>query len=317
MTAVVTRRPRLPSLPNVIDKPVPSHATGPASRSASLGEPRVAEVAAGRIHARETGAGPTLVFVSGFVVNGDLWREVVPLLADRYRCVTVELPTGAHAEAVDRDWPLDAPGMGRILGDVLEALDLDAVTIVANDSGCAHTQALITSDHPANTRVSRIVFTSGDFFDHFPPPLFKLLVWLSRIPGGTAAAMASMRWRWARHLPISYGWTQHGHLADDLAASFLDPARRDRAVFADVKRHLLAFDTRDTNRFAESFGDVDNPVLFAWGADDRLFPLENFERAAALFPDARVEVVEGAMTFVPLDQPQRLAEVVADFVPTG
>lgn len=300
-----------------IGAPVTDGTTGPASRSMSLGEPCVAEVAAGRIHARQVGSGPTLVFVSGFVVNGDLWRDVVPLLSDRHRCVTVELPTGAHAEAVDPDWRLDAPGMGRILGDVLEVLDLDDVTIIANDSGCAHTQALITSEHPATGRVTRIVFTSGDFFDHFPPPPFNILAWLSRIPGGVAGAVASMRWRWARHLPISFGWTQHGRLPDELADSFLDPARGDPAVRRDLTRHLLAFDKRDTNRFAESFGDIDKPVLFAWGGDDRLFPLSNFERAAALFGDARVEVVEGAMTFVPLDQPRRLAELIAGFVPTG
>lgn len=291
--------------------------SGPSSRSERLGEPDVAEVAAGRIHYRHTGSGPTLVFVPGFVANGDLWRDVVGVLADRYHCVTVELPTGAHAEPVNPDWPLDAAGMGGILGDVIEALGLEDATIVANDSGCAHTQGLITSDHPANERIGRIVFTSGDFFDHFPPPLFKPLIWLGKVPGGAALAMFPMRWRWGRNLPMAFGWTQHGPLPDDLARSFLSPAGRNKAVFADLKRHLLAFDNRDTNRFAESFGDVDKPVLFAWGGDDRLFPLESAERAAGLLPDARVEVVEGAMTFVPIDQPQRLADLIADFVPAG
>ena len=33
-----------------------------------------------------------LLFIHGFLVNGDLWRNVVPLLADRHRNVTVATP---------------------------------------------------------------------------------------------------------------------------------------------------------------------------------------------------------------------------------
>jgi pimeloyl-ACP methyl ester carboxylesterase len=288
--------------------------TGPASRSEALGTPRVAEVPAGRIHVRETGEGPTVVLVHGFAVNGDLWRDLVPLLAPDHHCVTVELPTGGHAEAVDATWRLDAPGMGHILGDVLDVLDLQDVTIVANDSGCAHTQGLITSEHAANDRVARIVFTSGEFLENFPPMLFKPLVWMGRIPFGARVAMTSMRFKLGRNLPIAYGWTQHGPLPDELADSFLAGARSDPAVFADLKRHLLAFDKRDTVRFASRFGEIDKPVLFAWGGDDRIFPVHDAERVVPMFPNARLEVVEGARTFVPLDQPRRLAELVTSFI---
>lgn len=291
--------------------------TGPASRSDALGTPNVADVAAGRIHVRETGEGPTVVFVHGFAVNGDLWRDVVPLLAPAHHCVTVELPTGGHAEAVDPSWRLDAPGMGHILGDVLEALDLNQVTLVANDSGCAHTQGLIASEHPANDRVARIVFTPGEFLENFPPSLFQPLVLLARIPFGANLAMASMRFRLARNLPMSFGWTQHGPLPDELADSFLAGPRSDPAILADLRRHLLAFDKRDTLRFATRFGEIDKPVLFAWGRDDRIFPLADAERLVPMFRDARLEVIDGARTYVPIDQPQRLAELVTEFVARG
>lgn len=288
--------------------------TGPASRSDAVGTPRVAEVTAGRIHVREAGEGPTVVLVHGFAVNGDLWRDLVPLLAPQHHCVTVELPTGGHAEPVDPSWRLDAPGMGHILGDVLDVLDLQDVTLVANDSGCAHVQGLITSEHPANERVARIVFTGGEFLENFPPALFKPLVWLARAPFGANVAMASMRFRLARSLPMSFGWTQHGPLPDELADSFLAGARSDPAILADLRRHLLAFDKRDTLRFATRFGEIDKPVLFAWGADDKIFPVADAERIAPMFPNARLETVDGARTFVPLDQPGHLAELITEFI---
>lgn len=71
------------------------------------------------------------------------------------------------------------------------------------------------------------------------------------------------------------------------------------------RRHTLAA--------AESFGTFDRPVLLAWGADDRLFPMSLAERLAALLPDARVIPVAGARTFIPEDQPEILAKLVTEF----
>jgi pimeloyl-ACP methyl ester carboxylesterase len=56
-------------------------------------------------------------------------------------------------------------------------------------------------------------------------------------------------------------------------------------------------------------------VLLAWGTDDRLFPIRDAERLAAVFPDARVELVDDSRTFVMVDQPGRLADLVAAFAP--
>jgi pimeloyl-ACP methyl ester carboxylesterase len=36
------------------------------------------------------------VFFAGALANGDLWRDVVLALEDRYRCITIDLPLGAH-----------------------------------------------------------------------------------------------------------------------------------------------------------------------------------------------------------------------------
>ena len=49
-----------------------------------------------------SGHGPTLVLFAGALANHDLWREVVGALEDRYRCITIDLPLGAHP------WPLAA-----------------------------------------------------------------------------------------------------------------------------------------------------------------------------------------------------------------
>jgi len=54
-------------------------------------------------------------------------------------------------------------------------------------------------------------------------------------------------------------------------------------------------------------------VLIAWARDDRFFPLDHAHRLAAILPNARVEEITDARTFVSWDQPERLADLVAGF----
>jgi len=66
------------------------------ARSAGLGEARQVSLPEGPIEYREAGRGRPILFVHGLMVNGDLWRNVVPRLSDRYRCITPDLPLGSH-----------------------------------------------------------------------------------------------------------------------------------------------------------------------------------------------------------------------------
>jgi pimeloyl-ACP methyl ester carboxylesterase len=57
------------------------------ARSDSLGQPRTVRLPHGVIGYRELGQGPAVVFVHGLLVNADLWRNVVPVVAAAgYRC---------------------------------------------------------------------------------------------------------------------------------------------------------------------------------------------------------------------------------------
>src|ERR1700748_245551 len=83
---------------------------------------------------RSSGTGPALVFFAGALANHDLWRDVVAALEDCYRCITIDLPLGAHP------WPLpavadrSATSMARVMLDCLELLELKDVTVTANDT---------------------------------------------------------------------------------------------------------------------------------------------------------------------------------------
>jgi pimeloyl-ACP methyl ester carboxylesterase len=61
----------------------------------------------------------------------------------------------------------------------------------------------------------------------------------------------------------------------------------------------------------------DRPVLIVWAVDDKLFPVRDAERLAEVFPNARLERVSASRTFVMVDQPDRLADLVASFAPAA
>lgn len=115
------------------------------------------ELPQGRIEYEDVGSGPTLVFVHGVLVDHRIWSGVVEQLSDRFRCVTPRLPVGAHRVPMRAGADLSLPGQAAIVRGLLDALDLDHVTLVGNDTGGAVCQLVVAAAPP---RVSRLVLTN-------------------------------------------------------------------------------------------------------------------------------------------------------------
>jgi pimeloyl-ACP methyl ester carboxylesterase len=253
------------------------------SLSSKLGEEKSIRLPQGTIRYRERGSGTPIVFVHGVLVNGDLWRDVVPRLADTHRCITPDLPLGSHTVPMDPTADLSTPGLAKLLADFMAALELRDVTLVANDTGGALCQVLVTTNPE---RVGRLVFTSCDCFEVFPPAPFDFLLrWLPRIPGGIWMTAQGMRFAFVRRQPTGFGLLMHGELDDELARSFTEPARASAAVRGDVARLLRGLSPAHTLAAAERFASVRQPVLVAWGGADRLFPARAGEAPRGRVPE--------------------------------
>jgi pimeloyl-ACP methyl ester carboxylesterase len=59
------------------------------------------------------------------------------------------------------------------------------------------------------------------------------------------------------------------------------------------------------------------PILLAWAPGDRYFPISFAERLAGEAGNAKIVRIPDSKTFVPLDQPQLLAEEIAQFAPSS
>lgn len=167
------------------------------------------DLSAGTVHYQERGSGPPVVLVHGLFVNSSLWHDVVPVLARRFRVLTLDLPLGSHPTPVKPDADVSPAGLARLVAEFLTALDLSEVTLVGNDTGGAICQ-LVAADHPE--RLARLVLTNCDAYENFLPPAFRYLQWLARVPGGVWAIAQATRFPLVRGLPIGSGTRQSRHV---------------------------------------------------------------------------------------------------------
>ncbi|MFC9895269.1 alpha/beta fold hydrolase [Nocardia sp. NPDC127579] len=278
--------------------------------SAELGQVKEVALPGGRIRYHETGAGPVVVFVHGALVNADLWRKVVPgIAAAGFRCVTPDWPLGSHSIPVP-GLDLTPTGLADLIATFLEQLGLTDVTLVANDTGGAISQILLTR---RPERIGRVVLTSCDAYDNFLPPPFTVMSALARIPGSMLPLLAATRLPGMTRSPLAFGWVTKRRVPDAIVDSYLRPGRTSGAIRKDLRRFLKAIDSRYTAEAATRFGEIRQPVLLAWAREDKLFPPAHAERMRAELPDAALTFIDDSYAFLPEDQPELLTERILEF----
>ncbi len=262
----------------------------------------------GPIRYREAGEGRPVVFVHGYLVDGRLWDGVVDRLSDRFRCIAPDWPIAAHRAAMNPDTDLSPPGIARLIAGFLAKLELEDVTIVGNDSGGAMSQVLVTT-YP--DRVGRLVLTNCDTHENFPPGMFKWMPPIAKLPGGMFALSAPFRIEaLARRAFAPFAKTK---IPDELVASWMEPAKTDSEILRDAGKVTAGMNKRHTLAAAEKLRGSQLPIRLLWAPGDKYFPISYAERLASAAGNAELVRIEDAKTFVPLDQPQRVADEIAQF----
>jgi pimeloyl-ACP methyl ester carboxylesterase len=268
----------------------------------------------GRLHYRVAGpadsSAPPVVFLHGLLVNSELWSGAAWALAERgVRSYALDLPLGSQPTPLQEDADVSPRGVARLVLDALAALGLTDVTLVGNDTGGALCQFVIDTDA---TRIGRLVLTNCDAFEQFPPPPFGALVALGRRPGLLRFAMRMSRPKPMRHSMLGYGGLAAKPLDAGLTERWITPCA-DKAIARSTARFFQGIDKRELAAIGDRLDRFDKPVLLLWGTADPFFKLALAQRLAAAFPHARLNTVEGARTFVALDEPERVAEEITAF----
>jgi pimeloyl-ACP methyl ester carboxylesterase len=278
------------------------------SISTELGSVKEVELSQGTIRYRERGSGEPIVFVHGMGVNGDLWRKIVPTLAKDYRCITPDWPLGSHDVAMKRSADLSPPGVARLIADFLEALDLEGVTLVGNDTGGGFAQ-IATAHHPE--RLDRLILTDCDAFENFPPRWTKPLAKIGYIPGAMRLLSIIVRPHFIKLLfarPVSkFGFPSA------IGRSYISHTRP-AGVYRDAAKAVRQLAPIHTLTAAAKLRTFDKPALILWSPEDRFFPYEHGWRLAQTLPNARLADVHDSRAFISEDQPEQTTKAIADFM---
>ena len=262
---------------------------------------------AGVIEYRDIGSGKPVVFVHGAFLNGALWNDVAFYLPPDLRLILLDLPLGGHRLPVPADADLTPTALAELLLGVVEAFDLQAVTLVGSDIGVAICRLAVARGDRRARRIAGLLFTNADAFgEHAAGRRFGEAALdkaglddiASRLPTGAGRKAFFERLVWA---PLS------DEEIRDLLGGFVESA--------DVRGNALHALEGARHAPLPSGGETfDGPVKVLWGVEDQSLPVELGARLAARFAHGELREVPEARLLVPLDQPESVAEAILDIL---
>jgi pimeloyl-ACP methyl ester carboxylesterase len=265
------------------------------------------------IGVRTTGAGPPVLFVHGSGMSGATWAPVLAHLPDR-RCIAIDLPGFGRSAPYSYSGRTLREHAVAQLTSALDALGLAGVPIVGTSLGAMWALCLALDAPERVASVVAVGMPAGALPGLRGDPFFTLLTipGLGRVAARVVPSPGSVK-QARRAMKGVLGQAALDRTPDELiavvAAGMRVPGWR-RAMWTHLNLALRAGRPRPGNALTEAeLRAITAPVTFFWGADDVYGEPAIGQRAAAVMPQATVEVVPG--NHAPfLDDPERCAAVI-------
>lgn len=248
-----------------------------------------------RVFYREAGPAdaPVLLLLHGFPSSSHQFRELIPLLADKYRIIAPDLPGFGFTEVpAERNYVYTFDALGKTLEAFVDTLGMERYALYVFDYGAPAGLRLALA-HPE--RVSALISQNGNAYLE-----------------GLGDAWAPIRRYWAEPTAqnrqvindavltlegIRYQYVEG--VADPLAvapeAYYLDTLLMERPGNRDIQLDLF-YDYRNNltlyPAFQQFFRDTQVPTLVIWGKGDPFFIPPGAEAYARDNPNAVVELLD-------------------------
>ena len=246
----------------------------------------------------EQGQGPVALFVHGVLLNKHLWRHQLANLSDIRRCIALDLLAHGDTE-VAPDGDVSVTANARMLAQFLDALKIEQVDLVGNDSGGGIAQ-IFAALYPE--RVRSLTLTDCDAHDNWPPEAFKPFLAMAAAGGlrDTLEAMLADKAIYRSPQALGPAYEDAGKVSDADIETYLRPLVATEQRLEDFRRFLAAFDNKHTLAIEERLKKLQAPTLIVWGTDDVYFPVEWARWLAKTIPGTKRTVeLTGARIFFP------------------
>jgi pimeloyl-ACP methyl ester carboxylesterase len=259
----------------------------------------------------DSGAGPTILFIHGLLGSNRNWSHLVARLETSHRVVVPDLFGHGASDKPMGDYSLGAHAA--TLRDLLDRLGVEKATLVGHSLGGG---IALQFCYLFPERVERLVLVSSGGLGRSVSPLLRAATlpgaelvlpviasrWVRGRLEGLGAVMGHLGW----HPPADAreAWRGFTSLGDaDSRRAFLATTR---AVIDPGGQTVTAHDHLPKER--------DLPTLVVWGTRDRMIPAWHATTAHEAFRGSRVELFEGAGHFPHLEDPERFARVLTEFM---
>jgi pimeloyl-ACP methyl ester carboxylesterase len=270
---------------------------------------RSVETPSGRISYAETGSGPVTLFVHGVLLNKHLWRHQLEGLSDIRRCVAVDLLAHGDTE-IKPDQDVSVTANANMLREFLDALQIDQVDLVGNDSGGGIAQIFAALNRD---RVRTLTLTDCDVHDNWPPEAFKPFVEMT-VAGGlsdTLNAMLADKTIYRSPGALGPAYERPEGVSDGDIETYLRPHLRSERRTRDLQRFVAAFDHKHTVAIEPQLRQLRAPTLIVWGTDDVYFPVKWAHWLAKTIPGAKPPVeLPGARIFFPEERAEAFNQLL-------
>jgi pimeloyl-ACP methyl ester carboxylesterase len=270
---------------------------------------RSIEAPSGRISYAEAGSGPVALFVHGVVLNKHLWRHQLSGLSDIRRCIAVDLLAHGDTE-IEPNQDVSVTANANMLREVLDALRIDQVDLVGNDSGGGIAQ-IFAALNP--NRVRSLTLTDCDTHDNWPPEAFKPFVEMVAAGGLSKMlnAMLADKSIYRSLGALGPGYERPETATDEDIEIYLRPHLRSEQRTRDLERFVGAFDHKHTLAIEPQLRRLKAPTLIVWGMDDVYFPVKWAHWLAEAIPGAKPPVeLPGARIFFPEERAEAFNQLL-------
>ena len=266
------------------------------------------DVGAGEVAYRKIGSGPDVLFVHGWPVSGATWRKLLPHLVDHVTCHVIDLPS-AGSSRFDADTPMSIQQHITSVQRMVDLLGFDEISVVGHNSGGMIARHAMAGDQ--RLRSMGLINTEP------PDPSwrFRSFIAARRLPGlsaglGWVAGQPKIR---SSKLVFGDAFADRSLLDGEFTEFFFDPLHNNPIARDAAVRLLRSFDVSHVTDLPAIHRQLDVPVKLVWGDRDPFFPVERAKAMVSTFPNASIDIIEGAGLFSHEEAP---AQVAAALLPT-
>ena len=262
----------------------------------------------------DSGEGPAVLFIHGILGSRRQWVPLVDKMDDDHRVVVPDLFGHGDSAKPLGDYSLSAHAA--TMRDLLDELGIERVTLVGHSLGGGIAMQFY---YLFPERVDRLVLVSSGGLGREVSPLLRS----ATLPGAeqvlslVAAAPVLSRVEavgrglskvgWRPGADIGAIWTGFTSLGD----------RESRRAFLSTTRAVIDIGGQSISAHDHLASVTPIPTLIVWGSKDRMIPAWHALKAQHSVPECRVELFEGAGHFPHLEDPDRFAAALRDFIAHG